>query len=117
MRDGRAQRGQKRSSPVDIVEDLFGLRIVIDFGIDSSLLSDHFWYQKLVRDLLKIDPRIDHDSKTAEVLHDIHGTRSLLAPLGATFAHKINPEAVQDRSSSDLESDIETKSFLRPIFA
>ena len=72
---------------------------------------------KMVQNRFKIDPIFDHDSKTEKVLHDIHGTRSLLAPLGATVVREINPEAVQNRFSSDLESDIETKSFLRPIFA
>ena len=70
----------------------------------------------MVQNLLNIDPQNDHDSDTEEVLNDIHGTRSLLAPLGATVEHENNPEAVQNRTSSDLESDLETKSFVRTDF-
>ena len=56
----------------------------------------------MVQNLLKIDPKIDRDSKTEKVLHDIHGTRSLLAPLAAAVAHEDHPEEIQNRSSRDF---------------
>ena len=70
----------------------------IDFCIDLGAILD----PKMIQNFLKIDPKIDHDSKTEKVLHDIHGTRSLLAPFGATVAQENNPEAIQDRSWRDF---------------